>query len=1699
MSLTQASVTPTQPVASRRAAMGLHARIFEQAARRPDEVAIRQWDTRITYAELCCAASRLAHQLMDAGVQPEGRVAVCTDRSPDMVTAVLGVLAAGACYVPVLPADPPLRRESILADSGSRLAVVDERGRQVLGSTRLELLDIPDAAGHDVPPALPHLVRHPEHAAYVLFTSGSTGRPKGVVVGHGSVANYALDIARRAAAHAGSVTIGYASLGFDASVIDIYSSLLIGAQLALLGESDRLDPTRTQDFLRAHRVSWGYLPPALLALLAPDGLPELSTLLVGGDTCPPEQVDRWTRSGRRLLNVYGPTETTGTVTMSALHGHWDRPVPIGTPTGRHRIYLLDADLHVVPDGEPGQIHIAGPGVARGYLDRPASTAAVYLPDPHGRVPGERMYATGDLAVRRADGLLYFLGRMDRQVKISGQRVELGEIEAAVRSHPDVISAVVDVLPTASGDPEVVAFLTPQDGPDLTRLREHLADRLPAAMTPTRLLRLPSLPMLSAAKVDNAQLRAQASAQRDAESARAAAGEVADGGAADGDTVDREVRAAWAAALGSPPSTPDEDFFLAGGHSLAAMRLVSRLRTALDRDLSVADVFTARTPAALRAVLGTAQVLAPETPTTGHPAVLGSPQRRLWFLDRLTEGTSAYNIALAQRMRGPLDPLALRRALAAVAAQHEVLRWSLPASDGQPFVEVSAPGPVDLPFEMGPSPGSTDSAIDDWLHRQATAGFDLAAGPLWRSALLRLGTEDHILALTFHHAIFDGWSVQPLYESLSAAYAGGLDRSPAKETASPAETRYADYVAWVQQAQDSRRRPMTQWWVDRLVGVPPVLDLPRDRSRPAVQTFRGSSTRSVLPAALGHRVRALSTQLGVTVQTVLLTAFGILLARLCGQRELIVGIPAADRRHPDFDKLVGFFVDTLPLPVTVDDEQGFVEHVRDVAATMLDALEHRDAPYEDIVDGLRLPRDLSRNPLVQVLFNVFDIGGARLQFPGIRAEPLEPGLPGSLFDLTLYVDSSSEEQRLQAVFNPDLYDEARIAALLDSYVWLLGELVTEPERSIGLAGARPAASSLPDPFTDLAPASTPTDLVASIAAIAATDPQRISISGSHGEQTYAQLVAQADAIAAALESGRGPVAILARRGPGLPAQLLGVLASGRQWLILDEALPSGWLAEVATAAGAEVLLCEPGQSVPDGLAALPAARLAPGSAELPTAAGAARLRSRPGPGYLMTTSGTSGRPAVVDTPRAPLEAFLDWYTEAFGLGMRDVTALLAGLGHDPMLRDVFTALRVGGRICIPDPALMQDPDGLIELLRAEQVTVLHLTPQLLHVLGAAAGALPAVRVVAMAGDRLVCADLALLARLCPEAMLLNGYGSTETPQIQALHRIGAAAAPSAAGTHPVPVGRGRPGVELHLATPSGRPAAVGELGRVLIRSRYLANGYLGEVPGRDGFGGNRFRDERGSHDSAGDRMFATGDLGRYTADGEVVLAGRNDDQVKIRGRRVGLGEVRAAVEEHESVREAVVTVHGEGDEATLVGYLVLHGRGSLQPLRTHLGQRLPDYARPTDLVVLPALPLTVNGKIDLAALPAPRAASLRVAAGSEPSTPTEKLIAGIWRDVLGVAAVGRTDSFFDIGGHSLAIVAVQARLATALDRAVRVVDLFRFPDIGGLAAHLDGSARAPGLDRAQRRLASRRARRSPSPSPRSVSAPPLTPRPPEDRP
>ncbi|MGV9598908.1 amino acid adenylation domain-containing protein [Streptosporangium sandarakinum] len=1912
--------------------------IAAQAARSPDTPAVRQWDALLTYRDLLSSAAALAARLRALGVGPEVRVGLCLRRTPLMPVAALGVMLAGGAYVPLAPGHPRRRLQEVIEDAAIGVVVADEDGRDLLrecGRTLVvpEIVSSPaglpltglspaepspaglSPAGPlpsepiltDRPPGDPSSGvpgsgvsvsggipvsgdARPGNAAYVLYTSGSTGRPKGVVVDHASAVAFVTAAVARFGLDASCRSIAFSALGFDVSVLDMFAPLAAGGCVLLVPDEDRVDPGRLQRFLEAHEVTWGFVPPALLPLVDPARLPRLRDLVTAGEPPGPEQVARWSAYAR-FHNWYGPTETTVCVVGAELSGMWDRPLPIGRPLAGCRAHVLDDRMRECPVGVPGELYIGGPQVSRGYLGRPGLTAERFVPDPFSAEPGARLYRTGDRVAWQEDGRIAFMGRLDRQVKVQGQRVEIGEVESVVRAHPRVLQAVVD----APG--ELVAYVAPLDAPDLAALREHCASRLPPYMVPTRVVRVAALPLNASGKVDLGALRAaygpvaagSGAAAGFADGAAGSPGAAGLAGHAGSDghaglAGDGGLAAIWSRVLQAPPPEADDDFFAVGGHSLRAMRLVAAVRAELGREISVEDVHSARVYGALAARVagaprvggsgrggGRAEDGAPpegEDIRDGVPGasgaaarpvrsagvagaavgpVLSAAQRRMWFVERLAPDTPAHNIAMAERVRGPLDAGALERALGAVVARHEALRWRVPAEDGVPRVSVAPAGPVPLPVEdlSGLAADAREAALARVLDREARERFDLAAGPLLRARLVRLAADEHVVAVTVHHIVFDGWSQDVFFRDLGVAYRGGV--------LEPVGVSFGDYVRWARERDGGVSRAglpadrasgdgasrggasdsgvadngasaggasgeTLEWWRAHLEGAPTVVDLPRDAPRPPVQTFRGAVRRAGLDGELGGRVRRLAAELGVTPYPVLLAAFGELVARLTGERDLLVGTPYADRGHAAFAELVGMCVRMLPLRLRQDGDASFTESVLRCRDELAEVVARGDVPLERVVEALRVPRDLGRNPVTQVLFNMYDFAGAKLDLPGCTAEPLAAGLPGSLFDLTLYVaaepgpgpgpgpgaeagagpgseagpgagaepgSGSAGGYALQLVYNPDLFSAARMEALLAGYACLLGDLLARPDEPVRLARmtedpgsaesrrrARPVGSTAKERPADAERLGHPGNLKD------ATDAEPVGsgsppvwdgpglpeslradavAEGSGRVLDGAALASLRDRVAGAVrgagvEPGQA-VAVLASRVPELPGVLLGVLVSGARWVVLDPAYPVGVLARQAKAAGAVAVLRCPGAPgdadlpMPAGLREIvpsdgwevvsPGARGATPSGARETApsgvqgagtpdaretappdADAPGAGSCPARGYLSLTSGTTGEPKPVVTGEGPLAHFAHWYVETFGVSPADRFALLSGLAHDPALRDLFVPLVAGARLCVPDAATVRDPLRLAGWLRERRVTVLHLTPQLARMLCGTGGVLPDVRLVATGGDRLTFADAGRLRRLAPAARVVAFYGTTETPQAHAWYEVPPGAAESA---EPVPAGRGVEGSELLVLAGHGGRAGVGELGEVVVRSANLADGYLDAELTRARFTAEGFR---------------TGDLGRLNPDGTVTLAGRRDDQVKVRGFRVEPGGVEAALAAHPAVRSAAVVAVGGGAGgadggrgAVLYGYAVPVRPGvSSARLLEHLRGVLPEYAVPAGVEVVAALPLTPNGKVDRAALrlraPGPAAMSagrghaldggsgggpaggpeLGPAAmsagrghgpaggpgggpargpgrgagggpGGEPSGPTERAVAEVWRAVLGVPRVRATDNFFEIGGHSLAIAAVQARLAGVLGREIPVVDLFRHPTVRALAAHLDGGGDRPGLDRAARRLAVRRDR------------------------
>lgn len=1632
------------------------------AATRRDAVAVVHGSTRLTYRELDAAAAGLALRLRAAGARPEVAVGVSVPRNPLMVVALLAVLKSGAYYLPLDPSLPTARLGLMLADAAPVACVVDKATCDLLPRGPWRLIDASTAcapASQDPAPLDP---ARPDQLAYVIFTSGSTGRPKGVCVEHRSVVDLVVNSAAAYRAGPDDRMLSFASIGFDISVAEIFTALAVGATLVIADEEDRLSPDRLQALLVRERVTIAEVPPAMLGLLDPVELPDLRLMIVGGEAPPARQVARWVAAGPRVINAYGPTETTVTATMMECTAQPLANVPIGRPMANHRVYLLDEAGQLVAQGVDGELWVSGPGVARGYLGLPGRTADRFVADPF--VANARMYRTGDRVRWRADGTLEFLGRIDEQLNLRGHRIEPAEVEARLRAHPGVRAAAVATAPVA-GVPQLVGYIVAAgQAPTGGELAEWCARELPAAFVPSSFVFLDALPLNSNGKLDRAALPAPL---RDT-------GRVV---AAPRTAAEARLRDIWAQLLPGIPIGVDDDFFDLGGHSLLAMRLLSRVGRAYGVALEPGAIYRARTIAALAAEIaalpssggdGAAVTAVPVRRPAGVPAALSYAQRQLWFVERLSPGGVTYNLPIGLRLHGRIDPDALALALADVAARHETLRCSIAVREDEPVPQIAAPAPVRLAVDdlRDLAAAQREMALGRIAATDATTPFVLSAAPLWRARLVRIGEEDWGLVLVAHHAIADGWSLSLLLEELGQHYAARVGAAEGT-VPPPPPLQYGDFAWWQQRHLSGESLASAlEFWRTALVGAPATLDLPADRPRPAVQTYTPGRVRQALPAGLAGRVRELAATHQVTPFVVLLALFQVLVGRLCGSQDVVVACPVAGRPEPEFESVIGMFVNTVPVRVDLSGDPTLTQVLERTGAAALAAFGHADVPFSLIVEAVHPPRDLSRAPIAQVAFNLLNYPPERLTLPGVKVESITIDPPGSLLDLTLYVHESGRDLLFEAVYNGDLFDRARIDALLDQYVHLIGQADgPAPVASLSLVTTA-ARRVLPDPSVPLRARTGPT-VVDRFRRQARRTPAAPAVEGPDLTLTYAELDAASDRVAAYLAAHGVPagalVAVPAIRAARLAVAIMGVFKAGAVVCLLESQHPPTRLVSLASDVAPRAWLAVDDSPMPAAICAylhgsdLACRATVPGVLAAPESAPVPAGPAVDDPAHLLFTSGSTGTPNAVLAAHAPLAHFVDWYAERFHLGCRDRFAVASGVAHDPLLRDLIVPLCVGATACVPSPQVHQAPDELVRWLHAARVTVAHLAPQLARLLtmvSRPAGGLPGLRLLATGGDLLWRADARALAALAPAAELVAFYGATETPQAVAWQPV--ADDPDRVQ---VPIGTGIPDVQLLVCTARGAQAGIGELGEIVVRSPYLALGYLGDPK----LTAERFtspamgcRADDGSDHRNGDRGYHTGDLGRYLPDGRVEFAGRRDGQVKVRGHRVELGEVMSVLQRHAQVRQALVVAVDEPDgDRRLLAYAVpaAGARPRADDLRRHLSVWLPAHAVPSVVVLVERIPLSPNGKADLAALPQPRGRGAAGGTHRPPRSHTEQAIAQVWRDVLRIGVVGLDDNFFDLGGTSLSLVRIQRGLTAALRISVTIVDLFTYPTVRALAARL----------------------------------------------
>ncbi|MFF0505035.1 amino acid adenylation domain-containing protein [Streptomyces fimicarius] len=1643
------------------ATLGCAGTVAAVAAEHPDAVAVRPLDggQPVTYGQLVARASRFADRLRAAGAGPESVVALLLPRSVDLVVTELAVAWAGAAYLPLHP-DWPAERIRTVLGTADAVALVRRPGTDTDAYGPVPVLHPPAEDAAAGPGGTPPEAADPDRLAYVMYTSGSTGEPKGVAVPESAVLALAADSRFTGDAH--RRVLVHSPHSFDAATHEVWGTLLRGGELVLAPDAP-LDPARWRELLtggagRGGGADSAWFTAGLFALLAQDA-PETFTALrevwTGGDVVAPGAVAaaRAAAPHLRVVNGYGPTETTTFATAHPLHPDTPdgAPLPIGRPLDGMTLRVLDTALRPALPGTPGELYIGGAGLARGYHGRPGLTAERFVADPHGR-PGERLYRTGDLVRVRPDGALDFLGRTDDQIKLRGHRVEPGESEAALLAEPGVARAAVILRTDLPGGPALVGYAVPEPDTalDPEALRDRLAARLPDYQLPARIVAVQALPLTENGKIDRAALPAPEAAAP----------------AGPGHRLPQDQRTEllcrlFADALGLSGFGPHEDFFERGGHSLSAMSLVGRARALLDAELSVGDLFTARTPAATAALLrgarGTARPVAPvDRPRPAEPP-LSAAQQRLWFLHRLEEEpTAAYNVPIALRLTGTLDAPALEAALADLTDRHEVLRTVFPEREGRAVQHILDPGDAPVPLTVRTI---TPDALEAALSEAAGLPFALDRETPLRAGLFRVAPEDgtgahhDVLLLVLHHIAGDEWSVRPLLDDLATALAARSDgRAP---TWPPLPLQYADHTLRQRELlgdehdEDSEIGRQVGYWKDQLAGLPAELPLPLDRPRRPDTGHDGGIVTFGLSAEVTAGLRRLASRTGATPFMVAHAALAVLLHRIGGTDDVPVGTLVAGRDDAEVHDLVGFFVNTLVLRTDVGGDPTPAQLVARARAATLDALDHADVPFERLVDLLDVERSLERHPLFQVMLNYQTRTAEGPELGGLISEPVAVHTRTAKFDLTVtLVQEPGADGALNGgiTYRTGLFDEATVRRIADWYGRVLAAFAERPDRPVG--GCRLLTDAeqhqLLTTWNSAEEPVQPLSIAREFAERAALAPDAPAVIDGDRTVRYGELLDDARSLAALLRehgAGRGePVAVLLPRSTELVTAAHAVLQAGGAYLPLDPDHPAARLAAMLGDNPPAVLLTDRAHRglLPDGFDRpvlllddpRPAAPADLAPVEPPPAQ----------PAYILHTSGSTGRPKAVVVPHGALANRLAWNRRRFPLGPGDRMLAKAAPGFDVSVWELTGPLLTGATVVLAGPDGHRDPAHLARLIREHAVHAVHFVPSMLALFAAEpeAARCTSLRWIFSGGEALTDE----LVRRCAEvfaAPVVNQYGPTEAA-------VDVTARTAVPGEQPlVPLGAPGAGTRAYVLDAALRPVPPGVSGELYLGGVQLALGYLG----RSAQTAERFvADPFGA---PGERLYRTGDLARWNVRGELEYLRRADDQVKLRGVRIEPAEVRTALLAHPGVRDALVLVRDDlPGAARLVGY-VTPDDPSTPPLPAdliaHSAGLLPGALVPSDVVVLDRFPLTVSGKVDRSALPAPAVAD--PADGELPQDATEEIIAELVADVLRLPAVGRHDSFFGLGGDSItSIVLVSAARRRGLVISPR--DVFEQRTVSALA-------------------------------------------------
>ncbi|MCK4259319.1 MAG: amino acid adenylation domain-containing protein [Halanaerobiales bacterium] len=1586
----------------------IHELFEEQVNRAPDNIAVVFGDQKLSYQELNKKANSLARVLRNKGVKPDTVVTIMIDKSVEMVIGILAVLKSGGAYLPIEPSYPKERVEYMLEDSHSKILLSSKELYDTVDFDG-EVMDLEDQDLFEGEVENLESINRSNNLAYIIYTSGTTGTPKGVMVEHRSLINLCeYHVNKFAVTEKDRATI-YASLSFDACVWEMWPYLTIGASVYIIDNDIRLQIEKLNQYYNQNNITISFLPTQICERFIEQNNTSLRFLLTGGD-----RLKYFRKNRYKLVNNYGPTEATVATTNYVVEEE-AKSIPIGKMINNAKVYILSAENKLAPIRVPGELCIAGDVLARGYWNRPELTAEKFVENPF--KSGTRMYKTGDLARWMPDGNIEFLGRLDHQVKIRGFRIELGEIENRLLQHEAVKEVTVVVKGTQANEKYLCAYLICANPINELNLMSYLQECLPDYMVPSYFIQLEKMPLTPNGKVDRKSLP-KPEVENNLVEYQAPSNE-----------IEEKLTKIWSQVLGIERVGINDKFFDLGGHSLKATVLISRIHQELKREIQLRELFTSPTIKELSKLIKNAEenlCSKIERVEESEYYEASSAQKRMYTLQQLEQDSVAYNMPVVFAMEGAIDKSRIEETFIKLSLRHEVLRTYFET------VEDEIVQKIDYSYEFKLVTRKENQEIESILNKFIRP-FNLSKVPLFRVELVESAAQTYLL-IDMHHIISDGVSMRILINEFIALYNG--------ESLPTAKLQYKDFAAWQNNFMKSAEmKDQEEYWMNRFNDEIPVLNMLTDHERPVVQSFEGDRVSFELDEKNSAKVRKLARETDATIHMVLLSALNILLAKYSGQDDIVIGTPIAGRASTELENMMGMFVNTLALRNKPEGEKEYVSFLQEVKDNSLKAYENQSYQLEALIEKLEIRRDLSRNPLFDVMFNMVDtVAADDIKLDGLMLKQTNLQNKISKFDLTLNAQENGKTLDFTLEYCTKLFEKETIERLSNHYSAVLDEitnnnqikiseigLVTEQERDQILYGFNDTKCHYPKEKT----------IQRLFEEQVQRTPDNIAVLFEETQLTYSQLNEKANQLARKLRSlgvqADSIVGIMVERSLEMIIGIMGVIKAGGAYLPIDPNYPKKRIEYMLQDSESKILLSTEssvnqvefnGQVIDlfneDGFKG-DASNLKP-------------INNSQNLAYVIYTSGTTGNPKGVMVEHQGLVNRLNWVQKKYPLNQDDTILQKTTYTFDVSVWEIFWWSVVGAKVCMLEPEYEKDPVKIIAAINKYQITTIHFVPSMLDVFlycleaNNVSMSLPSLRQVFSSGEALKFKQVSKFQQEFGfHKKLINLYGPTE-----ATIEVSYFECDNQQNTT-VPIGKPIDNIQLYILN-NNQVAPIGLPGELYIAGDGVARGYLN----RPELTAEKFVD---NPFEANTKMYKTGDLVRWLPDGNIEFLGRIDHQVKIRGFRIELGEIENRLLKNRYVKEAAVVVKENSEKEDYVcAYVVSDTELRELDLKSYLKESLPEYMVPAYFVQLDKMPLTHNGKLNRNVLPEPNLDSILVEYVA-PRNEIEAQLVEIWSQVLGIEGIGVYDNFFDLGGNSLKAIKVISRINKYLGVEVPLKSIF----------------------------------------------------------